>query len=397
MTPLPRPPRTRLHAQSGASLVSTLVAVLALALGLLAATRAQSQLRAGSESARQRVEAVRLAGDEIERLRALPRIGAGDDGRGLDGLSDATRGAASPVDATAYRIERRVTGGREEGRHAVQVEVSWHDHAGGPHSVRLSTLLARVDPALRGVLTQPSRGRPLGRVRGRDVRIPLAARDLGDGRSLLGLGAAGRHAAVVDNATGAVLALCRFEADGTAQSVGRADRDAACTPVAGGLLVTGRVRFSFGDTPSAAAPGDAPPAFDVSLVLESATAMAPRCATERRSADGERWVDYACVVVPAAGTAGWTGRVELVPDGWEIGTTAGRHRVCRYSADHDASGAVDRPHEHPGRQRNVVAALAEQNFLVVAGPRDCPRGTPVEVGGRGTENHADLSTAQHQP
>lgn len=380
--------------QRGGSLVSTLVATLALALGALAATRVQSQLRSGAETARQRAEAVALAQEEIERLRAFTRLDAGADGDGRDALSSGARDVRPAGGATVYRVVRTVTDAVAGDRSTLQVEVSWRESGGAPRRVHLETLLGRVDPALGAALGQTARGFPLARVDGRDARIPRSARDLGDGRSLLASGRAGPHAVVLDNATAAVVGVCR-----AGDATRRADPAGAdtCTPVTGGLLVTGRVRFSLGTAPSALVADDAPLDFGVSLVAASPTAAPPGCGTEARSAGGERWVDYACHVVPAAGTTGWSGRVELVPAGWEIGTAAGRFRVCRHSADHDASGAIDRAAEHPARQRHVVASLAEQNFLVVAGVHGCPTGAPVEIDGLGTENHADLSTVPHQP
>ncbi len=301
-----------------------------------------------------------------------------------------------PGSRTAYALARTVTNGIAPGAKTVQVEVSWSERDGATRRLRLVTQIGRFDPALGGVLAQPAHGRPLARLHGRDARIPLAARDFGDGRSVLKLAAAGTQAVLIDNATGTVEAVCRVGAGTTTVGLARADLG-ACTPVDGGLLVTGRVRFSLGAAPSALPPGDTPLPFGMNLAITSATAAAPFCGTEPRAAGGDRWVDYACVVVPTPGTGGWSGRVELVPAGWTLGGAPGQYRVCRYSADHDASGAVDRATEHPAVQRGVGASLAEQNFLVVAGPRTCPEGTPVEVDGRGAENLADLSTVQHQP
>ena len=72
-------------------------------------------------------------------------------------------------------------------------------------------------------------------------------------------------------------------------------------------------------------------------------------------------------------------------------------RVCRYSADADGSGAIDRNAEHPAHYNSVGAALTQQNFLIVKGTQNCPLGSAVSVTGSSADVHADLGTAAHQP
>ncbi len=369
----------------GISLVGALVACAVVALSLAAAMRAQSSLRAGADSARQRTEATRLAQAEVERLRAFGRLAGSS---GYEAIASGSNGLPADGGSTAYTLARRVAEQSPPDYKSVQVEVSWPDRRGAVERVRLATLIGRRDPGLGGALMQPAHGRAAARVLGRDVRVPIAARDLGDGRSLLRLGDAATQAVLIDNATAAVIAACRIAA-GAGSAAGPADAS-DCSPVRG-LLVTGRVRFSLGATPSALAPDDAPLAFDLAFAQAPAGPAAPACGTSvHASAGGERWVDYVCLVTLPAGAAGWSGRNSLAPDGWLVGTTAGRYRVCRYSADHDASGSIDRDSEHPADYRAVSGPLAEQNFLVIAGPQTCPGGD--------ADNRADLhSTVQHQP
>jgi len=86
-----------------------------------------------------------------------------------------------------------------------------------------------------------------------------------------------------------------------------------------------------------------------------------------------------------------------VPSGWTIGTGASDQRVCRYSSDLDASGAIDANLEHPASYTNVDASLANQNFLVIKGSEACPSGTPAQVAGNNADAYVDLSTLAHQP
>jgi hypothetical protein len=91
-------------------------------------------------------------------------------------------------------------------------------------------------------------------------------------------------------------------------------------------------------------------------------------------------------------TAGWSGRVEIEPIGWTLGERAGSQRVCRYSADLDGSGAIDRNDEHPARYTAVHGTLSQQNYLVIRGDQPCPGGDAA-----GTHNDPLQNTVQHQP
>jgi len=62
--------RVQVQAQRGVGLIEALIAFLVLSLGMLAIARVQSDMRAHAELARQRTEAVRIAQQDIETLRA---------------------------------------------------------------------------------------------------------------------------------------------------------------------------------------------------------------------------------------------------------------------------------------------------------------------------------------
>lgn len=379
--------------QQGSALVSALVAFLAVAISLLAATRMQSVFRQGTDFARRQSEALHLAQADIERLRAFTDLGSG--ASGYDAIVDFV-GEVTPLGSpTVYTLSRRVQVLGPTDARKVDVAVSWTDPRGTAQQVRLATLIARQDPAYGGALTQPAHGRPVARVLGRDARVPLSARSLGNGSSVFKPDPAGTRAWRLDDATGAVVAACTTPAGKPMHELVSGDLE-GCQPLHG-LLVSGYVRFSSGVTPSAATPDDAPLAFDVTATADGPQAMAPACAAAApAAASGERWVAYTCVIAPAGG-ASWSGRIDLVPRGWSIGTAADSHRVCRYTADHDAGGTADRPAGHPARHVGVTASLAHQNFLVIDGAQACPGGSPTRVDGRGADNRSDLSTAQHQP
>ena len=101
-------------------------------------------------------------------------------------------------------------------------------------------------------------------------------------------------------------------------------------------------------------------------------------------------VAYRCIVTPRA-DGRWSGRSALVPAGWTIGGGSGEHRVCRYAADADGSGAIDANIEHPADYVDVAGALLAQNFLVVA------RRPGVPGGARRRLPTAGIGTVPHQP
>jgi len=86
-----------------------------------------------------------------------------------------------------------------------------------------------------------------------------------------------------------------------------------------------------------------------------------------------------------------------VPAGWTLGNGPADRRVCRYTADLDASGSIDANAEHPADYAGVAGALTNQNFLVVKGSEACPAAAAARIDGRAGDVFANLGTAPHQP
>jgi Tfp pilus assembly protein PilV len=348
--------------QRGISLIEALIALLVLSLGMLALGKLQSHLRLHADIARQQSLAIRLAQEDLERLRAFTVVAAAS---GVRAYADITTAAATVDEGTRFVLTRQITDVAGLRVKAASVNVVWLDAGGAPQTTRLSTLISGNEPALSGALALPPSGTPVAAVHARSVQVPLAARDLGDGRSVFKPLASGDMALLFDNTRGDLIARCTAPAATATAALTAADLTDCDTTRS--LLLSGQVRFGIGEPALA---------LGVSLALSGGTyAKAPVCASEARTArNGEAYAAYHCAVYPLASGV-WSGRLDVVPTGWQIGLQSADWRVCRYSADLDGSGTIDRNTEHPASYAGVGVALTQQNFRVVNGTQNCPLGS----------------------
>ena len=390
MNPLNTPARR--HHQHGIGLLEALIAVLVLSLGMLTVSRLQSHLRLGSDIARQRAEAVRLGQEDIEALRAFSVLAASGAARSYAGITSAS----ASVDAstgyatnTRYTVARQIVPTGTLAAKSAAVSVGWTDRAGDAQKIVLNSLITASDPAYGGALGIAPVGVHARGASARSSRVPLTARDLGNGSSVFKPTAASTIAYVFDNTSGHVTARC----SGIDPLAATRDLILAqltnCSSISAQSL-SGTVRFSQASPPDAARGNDAPPAFNIVLGLTGGSyASAPECSTEPvQTESGDRFVRYHCLVLPLA-SGRWSGRSTIAPIGWVVGNGANERKVCRYSADLDGSGSIDHNEEHPAAYNGVDHTLANQNFLVIKGSEACPAGNP--------DAFVDLSTALHQP
>lgn len=428
-----RPRHRRLH-QRGASLLEALIGFIVVTLGLLGTAQWQQRLRQAADLARQQAAAVRAAQEELEDLRATALRGSLPSPIGFDALADASRTRPAQAGAHADQLIRRQVGDAPApALKQLALQVDWLDHRGSTHRLQLASSLAAQAPVLAVALAQPPAGASAAPRLGRHAAIPAGAIDLPDGRSAYKPLAEGDEAWLFDRRSGRITARCTgVPAARLTPHLGLADLN-ACSPT-DALLLAGRVRFALSATPSASTANDAPLALAVALDLASqGHTGAPMChgeaarlwhngSTDRPrtlgvaasldaaslglpgwSDTGERWWQFVCAVPrPAAATRGsapvWTGRLQFTPNGWTLGTVPGSQRLCRYSADTDGNGAIDRPAESPDTLAEVDDALTEQNFLVVDGTLPCPSATPAtRAAGSLAWSHANPATVPHQP
>ncbi|HKW85359.1 MAG TPA: hypothetical protein VJN68_16545 [Burkholderiaceae bacterium] len=378
--------RTRVHAQRGIGLIEALIAFVVLSLGMLAIARVQSDMRAYAELARQRTEAVRIAQQDMEALRAYSVLTASAGLRSYDQIAP-TSTTVDSIAPTRYDLARQVLAAADGQAASVAVTVRWNDRRGESQHATLASMIARSAPALAAAWGGAPRGVPALGAFDRSPRIPLTAKDLGDGRSAFKPASAGSVAIVLDSYSGQVVAHCQTAAPTTA-AITLADlTNCDTTP---GLLLSGTVRFAQGTLLP----------FGIALVLDNGSyPQAPLC-TVAAIEVGDRRAVYHCIVYPSASSTSagrWSGAARIVPTGWSIGLASADRRVCRFSSDLDGSGAIDRNIEHPAAYVGVDTALAQQNFLVIAATDSCPAAAPVRIEGDAADVYADLGTVQHQP
>lgn len=305
------------HRPRGLTLIEALIALVISALGLLAFAAVQSRMRLNSDVAKQRAEAVRIAQENMENMRAFGTLTAdasvannlaydtgvfrgsaqiGPDGT-VSGSTDAgiraKVSATSTLTNTTYTVTNTVTASAQAGMKDVLVTVAWVDRRGDNQQVVLRSFIAGLNPRLQAALSIPPNGSPIKDPLGRDLRVPIPAKDLGDGRSVFKPNAAGSLAFVFNNDTGLVTEKCT----GIATTVTTAQIDATMLSTTGncssvnGFLLSGYVRFSYGN-PTAVAPNDATKPLSIRIDFNSTPPAANTFGAQSLLTEGA-WPDAA--------------------------------------------------------------------------------------------------------
>ncbi|OYU00102.1 MAG: hypothetical protein CFE40_01955 [Burkholderiales bacterium PBB1] len=414
-------------------MIDALLAFLVLAAGVLSMGKLQLHLQAHADLSRQRSEAMRIAQEDIESLRSFaslqtdataPSVTTYERIETVTAAVDRLNGASLN---TVFHLTRQIDDSSTSRLKSATVSVAWSARDGRMQQTVLNSAIAGESPTLSGALTVAPSLLASGSGYARPPGIPVNAKQLGDGRSVLKPGTAGTIAYVFDPLSAQVTHRCtEVASDRTTAQLDTRDLT-RCSELRG-LWLSGTVRYSNASPPNPQAADDIPLDVAVSVTLTGAAdAASPVCSTEAlktvqyRTADGirreavphsampaslgiaewtelgERYVAYQCVV-PLRGSAGrWSGRSQLVPLGWSIGTTAADHQVCRYTTDLDRSGAIERNEEHPAAYSDVDRTLQQQNFLVIRGDQSCPGSTATRIDPADVPDASAYSTARHQP
>jgi Tfp pilus assembly protein PilV len=399
------------HRQRGVSLIEALIAFVVMAFGMVATIGMQSTLRFNGDVAKQRAEAVRLAQEEMEKLRAFSVIDTTpgkhafadltttitqDSGRCIDdGVFESCAG--NGVDSnTSFQTSREVIRTTEPDLVMATVTVSWADRQGNNQSVVLRSAIAGIDPALSGRLSVPPAGVAMSRPLGRELSIPLWARDFGDGRSGFVPPGSANSAWVFDNSSGWVTSVCQVPS-GTTNATLTATVLTTCTGTHAALL-SGHVRFALGSGPLTAADAENPDSpgldLDVSFKPTLGSVGSPPCYDDSASATTQTVVRYFCLITPDATTLKWSGRPTFAPLGWTFAAVSPGYRLCRYTAA-TASTWSDRLQGFV----NVAGNLANQNFLLIrSGATALDNPCPTDVAADPIHgDFVDSSTVEYSP
>jgi Tfp pilus assembly protein PilV len=222
--------------QSGFTLVEAMIALLVMAFGMLAIAGFQITLSRGSDVAKQRSEAVRLAQQKMEDLRSYTQLASDGVGGVIDYAADL-RGSAvlgtetvapgSTHNANTYSTNttfRRTWTVTADGTTAVDpagsdpqkwisVIVEWADRtAASPtaynQSVTLTSVIGRADPGAIRFIQNNAGSTTSRKPKNRSINIPYPATDLGTGRSAFAPGGSLGVYFVFDNVTGLVTYRC---------------------------------------------------------------------------------------------------------------------------------------------------------------------------------------------
>ncbi|MEJ6004143.1 hypothetical protein WG899_01170 [Paucibacter sp. AS339] len=402
------------------ALIEALVALLIMAFGMVALVKLQSGLRRSADLSKQRGEAIRLAQQQMETLRSYALLTHPDPANtspGLLAFSQITSQApdanlGDPNSNASFLLTRTVTNAPPglPALAAVRIRVDWKDRTDDAQYVLLDSFIAGVDPSLSGSLgiapASPNTQRPAGR----EASIPLAAKDLGNGRSVFAPSPIDTVAWLFDNLTGVITSKCAIAMGKPNAQIEAADLSNCQSTFA--YLLSGTVNFALDPPPYAQASSLASLPFALRLASSpqkppaAAPVTAPNheCYPVGLNPSTAKAINFYCIVYPNAdANSSWYGRLILRDVGDELpapakhidllapqlllsapplppGTPAASSiavKVCRYSADYNADHKIDNA-EHPLDYTRVSGPLSRQNFLVLRASATCPAGVPVD-------------------
>ena len=401
----------------GVSLIEALVALAVMAFGLLGVVGMQSTLRVNADVSRQRAEAVRMAQERMEDLRAFgvldgSTVGEHDFNKIVDAIDIPATFAGT--NANFNRITTVTEPAPPAGAatapdfRTVQVRVEWLDRrtaAGGTaEAVTLTSNIARVSPALGASLGLPGDQSGPARPQGRHARLSNLPNN---------------RLSVIDGLPGFI----KFQPkagvdvywtikDSTGEVVECPTLPTPCTAL--GWLLNGYIRFATGLDPATYSedPPSSATLLGVKVTLTSTTeeeeeeeeegSTLPTCYSE--SVFSNSAVAYYCLVPTGTSPTGtslpWSGTSKVTEtDGTDLSTlatdattdsSATRWRVCRYSP----SATETLPEKHPATYTAVAQYLSNQNFLIISAGNgsvvySCP--------GDGPDTRINTNTVLHQP
>ncbi len=365
--------------QAGVSLIEALVALAVMAFGMLGVVGMQTNLRSNADLSRQRAEAVRLAQEEIERVRNFSVLLTADitgSQQSFQAIAPvaAASVAASAVNTTFFRETLVATPTADDPllRH-VQVRVRWADRrasdAATPNQfVELSTMVAGIPPDLAALHAMRTDRAAMQLPQGRNVAVPRGAVDLGDGTSrFTPPGASPGVSWIFSNSSGLITRICTSVSPSSCATANR-------------WLLTGRIAFATGGEPTATeAENPSDLALSVTVQVERPSGYLPSgsAITCTTALAGTTRLEYFCALPTtlldpgAPGQRVWSGRVRF--GGISLASSLSddepdKYKVCRYTPDERQFTAASEV-TAAGESFSDYNARNPYSFLRVNGPQ----------------------------
>lgn len=247
--------------QQGIALIEALVSLLIISLGFLGYIGLHLQLRASADVAKQRGEAMRIAQQDMERMRLFRSLDSlagtslywggtdstkwGSDFRSVtDSPSSGSTisGSTSYEANTTYRLTRTVTTSSVADFKELQVKIAWTDRQGKDQSVVLRNVINLTDPSVAMSIGIVPNGSPVKDLLGRNVQIPIPAKNLNDGTSVFKPTSDATKAYVFSNETGEVTKVCTVSASTPTAQLQNSDLTRNCVNTTAYIL-SGFIRF----------------------------------------------------------------------------------------------------------------------------------------------------------
>ena len=401
----------------GVSLIEALVALAVMSIGMLGVAGMQATMRTTADQAKQRSEAVRLAQEKLEDLRAFGVLvtptGSGEhDYASILSVAPAIVASTTSSGYANTVFTRTVTVWTPAADlprlKTVRVKVGWYDQVGDANvaaderTVELYSTIAQVAPVLGATLGVPANTSGPQSPRGRHISIPrinvpppLPA----DTTTVFTPPGGGGVTWTFINATGLINNICT-----------------PSIPCVGttSVLLSGYIRFATAlvqptyvesETPPGSATSFPSIGVAVATVLPFPNLPVP-CYTAPPDASGA--VAYACAVPllypqpNVVATFTWSGMSTLtglaIPDPAIPAqmNSAAMVQVCRYTPD--PNNNIPANVAHPQNYGPQGQSLANQNFLVIpAGNGTASFTCPLDDGASNVTPLVDGDTRRHQP
>jgi Tfp pilus assembly protein PilV len=385
------------HGQRGLSIIEAMIALVIMGFGILSLAGVHGALSRGSEDARHRTEAVRLAQERIETLRSFTGITSTLVNGTISTTAANWNALASGVEVlnatssnATYTRTWTLSGAATDALRNVQVAVQWVDRGGETRTVTLSSIVSNTDPSDTGFLGFPlPLNTNLKRPKDRNLDIPIKAIDLGNGESALKFGTSGQYV-VFGNISGDVVKICTPTIENTptdAQVVAAlaASGTNGCESVTG-YIITGYIakdssvpasdwtalQGSLGVDMSGITRVNAP-ARTVSCHIEDAVDQTTNVAIAN-------YKSYLCVIPLTAPSPAltehtpyyWQGKVRVAgPASWRGATSS--FYVCQF--DYSANRSLMNPANREYYPMNK--SIDQQNFLIAATGNSNTSSTPA--------------------